>query len=91
MKRNQLLLLLLFTMLVWMPVRASFVINGGTYRADTLVHRQVGPGMINTIVRLPQYPLNIYVVAVDLNNPNKRYTARRPINEFLSWLIPKIL
>ena len=59
-------------MLVWMPVRASFVINGGTYRADTLVHRQVGPGMINTIVRLPQYPLNIYVVAVDLNNPNNR-------------------
>lgn len=27
----------------------------------------------------------------DLNNPNKRYAARRPINEFLSWLIPKIL
>ncbi len=52
--------------------RADFMIDGTTYGADTLVHRQVGPGMINTIVRIPGYPLNVYVMEVDLNNPNNR-------------------
>ena len=52
--------------------RADFVINDQTYRADTLVQRQVGPGMVNTIVRIPDYPLNVYVTEVDLNNPNNR-------------------
>lgn len=28
--------------------------------------------MINVIVRLPDFPLNVYVVTVDLNNPNNR-------------------
>lgn len=28
--------------------------------------------MINAIVRLPDFPLNVYVVTVDLNNPNNR-------------------
>ena len=52
--------------------RADIVINGTAYRADTLVHRQVGPGMVNTIVRIPDYPLNVYVTEVDLNNPHNR-------------------
>ncbi len=51
---------------------AEFVIDGQTYAVDTLVHRQVGPGMVNTIVRIPGYPLNVYVMEVDLNNPNNR-------------------
>ena len=71
MKRN-ILLFFLFALLVFVPAQASFYVDGVTYRADTLVHRQVGPGMVNTIVRLPQYPLNVYVVEVDLNNPNNR-------------------
>ena len=71
MKRN-LLISLVFAFLACVPARASFLVDGITFRADTLVHRQVGPGMVNTIVRLPQYPLNVYVVAVDLNNPNNR-------------------
>lgn len=51
---------------------AQILIDNTAYRADTLVHRQVGPGMINTIVRIPDYPLNVYVMEVDLNNPNNR-------------------
>lgn len=51
---------------------AEFVIDSQTYAVDTLVHRQVGPGMVNTIVRIPGYPLNVYVMEVDLNNPNNR-------------------
>ena len=55
-----------------LTVRADFLIDGKTYDADTQVHRQVGPGMVNTIVRIPGYPLNVYVMEVDLNNPNNR-------------------
>ena len=72
MKKNFVhLLLVLFTLCV-LPTRADIMIDGTTYHADTLVHRQVGPGMINTIVRLPDFPLNVYVISVDLNNPNNR-------------------
>ena len=55
-----------------LSARADFVIDDKTYSADTLVHRQVGPGMVNTIVRIPGYPLNVYVLEVDLNDPNNR-------------------
>ena len=65
------LILVLITLCV-LPARADIVIDGTTYHADTLVHRQVGPGMVNTIMRLPDYPLNVYVISVDLNNPNNR-------------------
>ena len=64
--------MLMLTIVAFLPAHADFVIDGTTYSADTLVHRQVGPGMINTIVRIPGYPLNVYVMEVDLNNPNNR-------------------
>ena len=53
-------------------IRADITIDGTAYHADTLVYRQVGPGMINAIVHIPEFPLNVYVVTVDLNNPNNR-------------------
>lgn len=69
---NKLLLLLLLVASAVLPAHADFVLNGKTYSADTLIRRQVGPGMMNTIVRIPDWPLNIYVVEVDLNDPNNR-------------------
>ena len=71
MNRNFLMLLILMA-LGCAVTSAQFVIDGTTYQVDTLVHRQVGPGMVNTIVRIPDYPLNVYVMGVDLNNPNNR-------------------
>ena len=72
MKKLLLLLLLLIMASSHFSANASFVINGKTYSADTMMRRQVGPGMINTIVRIPGIPLNIYVIEVDLNDPNNR-------------------
>ena len=72
MKIRNLLLLFAVATLCCFTSRADIVIDGKAYHADTLVYRQVGPGMINAIVRLPDYPLNVYVVTVDLNNPNNR-------------------
>jgi len=71
MDRKHLSLLVLMA-LVCSIARADFIIDGQTYSADTLSHRQVGPGMVNTIVRIPDYPLNVYVMEVDLNNPHNR-------------------
>ena len=70
--KKSLLLTLLFVAVAVLPSHADFVVNGKTYTADTLVHRQVGPGMVNTVVHIPGIPLNVYVVEVDLNNPNNR-------------------
>ena len=51
---------------------AQVTIGSQQYAADTLFRRVVGPGMTTTIVRLPDYPLNIYVTETDLNNPHNR-------------------
>ena len=72
MMRRYLFLLMALVALNCVQARADFVIDGKSYGVDTLVHRQVGPGMLNTIVRIPGYPLNVYVMEVDLNNPNNR-------------------
>ena len=72
MKNSRTFLSLILSLLACLPVQADLIIDGTTYTADTLVHRQVGPGMVNTIVRIPGYPLNVYVLEVDLNNPNNR-------------------
>ena len=51
---------------------AQVTIGENTYATDTLMRRQVGPGMITTIVRIPDYPLNVYITETDLNNPYNR-------------------
>ena len=78
--RNQLLFLLAFALLAWLPSRADMVVSGNTYHVDTIVHRQVGPGIVNTIIRLPDWSLNVYVVSVDLNNPHNRIETTTAYN-----------
>lgn len=51
---------------------AAVDIDGKTYEMDTLLHRTIGPGMVNTIVRIPDYPLNVYVLEADVTHPNMR-------------------
>lgn len=51
---------------------ADVTINGKEYRIDTLSHRTIGPGIVNTIVRIPDYPLNVYVLEADVTNPHLR-------------------
>ncbi len=47
-----------------------FVIDasGNESQIDTLVHRQVAPGITYTKTYFPMYPLNVYMLTVDLNN-----------------------
>lgn len=45
-------------------------INSQDYEVDTIVYKhQVGPGTTYAYYRLPQRPLEIHVLEVDLNNP----------------------
>lgn len=43
-----------------------------TYQVDTISQRQIGPGLVNTILRLPDFPLNVYILEMDLNNQYNR-------------------
>jgi hypothetical protein len=51
---------------------ASVNISGTDYELDTISRRQIGPGLINTIMRLPGYPLTVYLLEMDLNNNYNR-------------------
>ena len=70
MKKLYALLLLLACM--GLTVNADIVIDGKNYVADTLSRRQVGPGIMNTIVNIPEFPLNVYVLETDVTNPHNR-------------------
>lgn len=49
---------------------AETVNLGGTdYNCQRLIDREIGPGIRHMRFRLPNYPLNINVLQVDLNNP----------------------
>ena len=56
----------------WMTSSAQITIDNKSYDVDTIIHRQVGPGVVNTIVRLPGYPLNVYILETDLTHPDIR-------------------
>gem|GEM_PF-661470 len=67
----------LFTLLAFMVAfnatsLADVVIDGKTYVADTIIHRQVGPGMMHSVIRLPDFPMNVYIMEMDNTNPNNR-------------------
>ncbi|MGN0211485.1 MAG: hypothetical protein ACI4AN_00895, partial [Muribaculaceae bacterium] len=51
---------------------AQVVIGEKTYEVDTIAHRQEGPGIVFTQVRLPEFPMNAYVIEMDLNNEYNR-------------------
>ena len=55
-------------------------LNGNTYQVDTISRRQIGPGVIHTIVRVPGYPLNAYVLETDMTNEYNRVETNQAYN-----------
>ena len=43
--------------------------GGNTYEIQTLIDREVGPGIRYTRLRLPSYPLNVNMLRIDVTNP----------------------
>jgi len=68
---KKLLLLCFVAALGLNAAHADIVIDETSYTADTLMRRVIGPGITHTIVRIPDYPLNVYILETDLNNPQQ--------------------
>lgn len=47
----------------------TLVTNGKTCTVTTLIDRDLGPGVRYTRLRLPEYPLNVNMLRVDITNP----------------------
>ena len=50
----------------------TIAINGADYQADVLIDRDLGPGVNWQRLRLPEYPLNVNILTMDLTNPYNR-------------------
>ncbi|MBQ7941794.1 MAG: phosphodiester glycosidase family protein [Muribaculaceae bacterium] len=59
---------------------AKITLNGKSCSVDTILHRQIGPGVVQTIVRVPEYPLNAYVLEMDMNNEYNRVETTQANN-----------
>ena len=56
------------------------LLNGREYAVDTIMRRQVGPGIMHTRVRVPDYPLNAYVLEMDMTNTYNRVETTQAYN-----------
>lgn len=63
------LLSLLFSVGAISATADSFLIDETEYNYDVLCKKEVGPGVTYIRLRIPDFPLNINYMQVDLNNP----------------------
>ena len=67
--------LLVFVVLAMLnTIVSAEVINiqGVNYQADVLIDRDLGPGINYKRLRIPNYPLNVNMIIMDLTNPYNR-------------------
>ena len=50
----------------------EIAIGTKSYHCERIIERKIGPGTVYTRLRLPDYPLNVNIVTVDLNNQYNR-------------------
>ncbi|MCS3282403.1 hypothetical protein NXV73_07060 [Bacteroides salyersiae] len=69
--KNILLILFLLLLGPCLIAQEYITINDKPYRIDTLIYKhRVGPGTEYVYVDLPEFPLKIHVLEIDLKNPN---------------------
>ena len=62
-------------------MNAQIVLDGRTYSVDTIMERQIGPGTKHLRVRIPEYPLNIFMLEMDMTNPYNRVETTQAKNK----------
>ena len=68
--KNILLILFLLLLGPCLIAQEYITINDKPYRIDTLIYKhRVGPGTEYVYVDLPEFPLKIHVLEIDLKNP----------------------
>ena len=55
----------------------TFTIDGKDYSYSLITSKQVGPGVVYNRVRIPDFPLNINYMTVDLSNPYNRIETQQ--------------
>ena len=55
----------------------TFTIDGKEYSYDLITSKQVGPGVVYNRIRIPDFPLNINYMTVDLTNPYNRIETQQ--------------
>ena len=56
---------------------ASFAIDGKNYDYNLLESKEIGPGVRYSRIRIPDFPLNVNYMVVDLNNPYNRIETQQ--------------
>lgn len=69
MKKILLLSLGLSAMTMSMFAGETVELNGKEYEINTLIDRDLGPGVHYTRLRIPGYPLNVNMLRIDVTNP----------------------
>ena len=50
----------------------TILINDKNYRVDVIESQDIGPGIHHYRLRIPEYPLNVNILQMDMNNPYNR-------------------
>ena len=67
------ILSLVATMAITLSASAEIIpIQGTDYQVDILIDRDLGPGVNYKRLRIPDFPLNVNMITMDLNNPYNR-------------------
>lgn len=69
MKKTLLLTIGLITVGTAVSTAETVETEGKTYEITTLIDRDLGPGVRYTRLRLPDYPLNVNLLRIDVTNP----------------------
>ncbi len=72
---------LLIAVLSVLTINADIVLDGKTYSVDTIMEKQIGPGVKHLRVRIPDYPLNIFMLEMDMTNPYNRVETTQAKNK----------
>ena len=66
---NRLFLISVASLLCGATAHAAIDVGGTAKQVDTLECRTVGPGVQYVRMHMPEYPLDVYTLTIDLNNP----------------------
>jgi hypothetical protein len=50
----------------------NILINDNNYHVDVIESQDIGPGIHHYRLRIPDYPLNVNILQMDMNNPYNR-------------------
>ena len=77
MSMKKFLLSLAFAAFLVPANAASFIIDGKEYSYDLIISKSVGPGVVYNRIRIPDYPLNINYMTVDVSNPYNKIETQQ--------------